>query len=233
MRVAVVIPAYQEQQHIESLVVKVKAVSGLEAIYVVDDGSVDKTADLATAAGAIVIKHEVNMGVGAALRSGFSRAQRDGADIIVVMGGDNQDNPNQISRLVKPISEEGYDLVQGSRWLAGGSTQDIPLFRRVTTKIYASILSFCTGFSFTDGTNGFRAFKVSALEVIKLDAKWLNRYELEPYILYKAVKLGLKIKEVGVTKSYFIDKGYTKMIPVVDWWRILRPIIFLKFGIKK
>ena len=228
-----IIPAYQEQAHIETVVKKVKAISSIDEAYVVDDGSSDKTAELAALAGAKVITHKVNMGVGAALRDGFAVAQKDGMNVVVVMGGDDQDNPGEIPRLLKPIIEDGYDLVQGSRWLKGGSTVDIPLFRKITTKAYAFILTICTRFRFTDGTNGFRAFKLSILEKINVKPGWLNRYELEPYLLYKAVEYRLKIKEVGVTKSYFIEKGYTKMIPVLDWWRILRPVIFLRLGIKK
>lgn len=235
MKVAVVIPAYREEAHIENVVGKVKQIAGIDRIYVVDDGSGrgDKTAQLASQAGAQVIVHEHNMGVGAALRNGFLQARKDNIDVVVVMGGDDQDNPEEIPRLLKPIIEDDYDLVQGSRWLSDGSTVNIPLFRKVTTKIYAFILSVCTGFHFTDGTNGFRAFKLSILERIDLCDRWLNRYELEPYILYKAVEFGFKVREAGVTKSYIIEKGYTKMVPFLDWWRILRPLIFLKLGIRK
>jgi dolichol-phosphate mannosyltransferase len=200
---------------------------------VVDDGSNDKTSEMAQACGAIVIKNPCNMGVGAALRNGFNRARQDKMDIIVVMGGDNQDNPLEIPLLLEPIIKDGYDFVQGSRWAKGGNTVNIPNFRRITTKIYAFIIRFCAGFPFTDGTNGFRAFRTDILNKIDLNAEWLNHYELEPYLLYKSVKLGFKVREVGVTKSYFVEKGYTKMIPLLDWWRILRPVIFLKLGIKK
>ena len=233
MSVAVVIPAYQEEKHIGNVVNGLKSISCVEAIYLIDDGSTDKTGDLALKAGAVVIRHPFNMGVGAALRDGFVRAQKDKMDIIVVMGGDEQDNPCEIPQLLRPIIEQDYDLVQGSRWLSEGKTVNIPLFRRFTTKLYAFILRVCTGFPFTDGTNGFRAFRTHILEKIDIRDEWLNRYELEPYLLYKAVKLGLKIKEVAVTKSYSIKDGYTKMIPILDWWRILRPTIFLKLRIKK
>lgn len=233
MLVGVVIPAYHEENHIETVVKGVKAISGIAAVYVVDDGSIDKTADMAKACGAIVIKHDVNMGVGAALRDGFKQARQDKMDIIVVMGGDNQDDPREIPLLLEPIIKDDYDFVQGSRWTKGGNTVNIPHFRRVTTKIYAFIIGCCTGFPFTDGTNGFRAFRANILDKIDFNAKWLERYELEPYLLYKSIKLGFKVREVGVTKSYFIEKGYTKMVPLLDWWRILRPVVFLKLGIKK
>ena len=233
MNIAVIIPAYNEEAHIEHVVREVKKIARINRIYVVDDGSSDKTALLAAQTGAMVITQPCNMGVGAALRAGFKKAREDGFETAVVMGGDDQDDPRQIERLIDPIVNDGYDIVQGSRWAAGGNTVDIPYFRRVTTKAYALILRLCTGFYFTDGTNGFRAIRLTVFDKISLDAAWLNRYELEPYILYKAVEFGFKIKEAAVTKSYRIKKGYTKMVPFLDWWRILRPVIFLRFGIKK
>ena len=233
MKIAVVIPAWQEEIHIKTVVEGVKKIPEVNTVYVVDDGSTDKTAQLATEAGAVAIRQPQNMGVGAALRTGYLQAQQDGADIVVTMGGDDQDMPEQIPRVLQPILEQDYDLVQGSRWLAGGATIDIPLFRRITTKTYAIVLRLASGFPFTDGTNGFRAFRTNLVSKINLNQEWLNHYELEPYILYNAVKLGLKVKEVPVTKRYHIKRGYSKMVPLLDWWRILRPIIFLRLGIKK
>lgn len=233
MLTAVVIPAYEEEKHIKTVVEGAKTVKDIAAVYVVDDGSRDRTGELAEKAGAVVIKHKYNMGVGAALRDGFIRARQDNIDIIVVMAGDNQDDASQINLLLAPIVKDGYDFVQGSRWYKGGNTVNIPFFRRAGTKLYAFVIRLCTGFPFTDGTNGFRAFRASILDKIDLSPQWLNRYELEPYLLYKAVKFGFKVREAGVTKRYFVKEGYTKMVPILDWWRILRPVIFLKLGLKK
>jgi len=234
MKIAVVIPAYNEESHIENVVKGIKNVSIVDAIYVIDDGSTDKTAEIAQNVGAIVIKHEKNMGVGASIRDGFIRAKADSADIIAVMGGDDQDPPEQIPRVVKPIIEEGYDLVQGSRWFRGGEVENIPLFRRITTKAYGVFIRLFTGFPFTDGTNGFRAVRSSFLDKINLNQEWLNHYELEPYLLCEAVRIDRsKVKEAPVTKRYFKEKGYTKMVPLRDWWRISKPVIYLRLGIKK
>lgn len=234
MKIAVIIPAYNEESHIENVVKGIKNVSIVDAVYVIDDGSTDKTAEIAQNIGVIVIKHEKNMGVGASIRDGFIRAKTDGADIIAVMGGDDQDPPEQIPRVVKPIIEGGYDLVQGSRWLKGGEVKNIPLFRRVTTKAYGVFIRLFTGFPFTDGTNGFRAVRSSFLDKINLNQEWLDHYELEPYLLCEAVRIDRsKVKETPVTKRYFKEKGYTKMVPLRDWWRISKPVIYLRLGIKK
>ena len=88
----------------------------------------------------------------------------------------------------------------------------------------------------TDTTNGFRALRLSLFkdERINIDQEWLNTYELEPYLLFKAIQLGYKVTEVPVTKIYPPKKlGYTKMRPIVGWWSILKPIFYLGLGIKR
>ena len=80
------------------------------------------------------------------------------------------------------------------------------------------------------------AFRLSLFDDTRIDIQqdWLGQYELEPYIFYKALRLGYKVKEVPVTKIYPPwQKGYTKMKPITGWWSILRPIVFLGLGIKK
>ena len=93
-----------------------------------------------------------------------------------------------------------------------------------------------TRFPITDGTNGFRALRLSMLETPGMDIhqKWLDKYELEPYLYYKSIELGLNVTEVPVTKRYPKGKvGYTKMVPFLDWWSIIRPLVYLRLGIKK
>jgi dolichol-phosphate mannosyltransferase len=88
----------------------------------------------------------------------------------------------------------------------------------------------------TDSTNGFRGIRTDMVKDgrINLDQKWLDQYELEPYLFYKAIKCGFKVKEVPVAKIYpSKEEGYTKMKPFVGWWSILRPLIYLACGIKK
>jgi dolichol-phosphate mannosyltransferase len=229
-----ILPALNEEGKVGRVVWGAK--DFVDEVLVVDDGSVDNTGEEARRQGATLIRHPLNMGVGAAIRTGIKYALSKGYEVIVIMGADDQDIPDEMPRLIKPIIDNGYDLVQGSRRLYGKRVVNMPLFRRITTKIYSSIFRILTGFKITDGTNGYRAIKASLFEDkrIEIDQDWLNRYELEPYILYKAVRLGYRVKEVPVTKIYHQgDVGYTKMIPILDWWSILRPIIYLRFGIKR
>jgi dolichol-phosphate mannosyltransferase len=88
----------------------------------------------------------------------------------------------------------------------------------------------------TESTNGFRAFKTDVLRDPRIDWRqaWLDRYELEPYLMLKAIRLGYRHVEVPVTKIYpRHELGYTKMRPVIDWWSILRPVIYLGLGLKR
>ena len=195
----------------------------------------DNTALEAKDSGATVISHRRNMGAGAAIRTGIDYALKNRYDIAAVMGGDNQDNPSEIKRLLLPILDSDFDFVQGSRYMAGGKRVNIPLFRWITTGIYSLLFKIIIRFPVSDGTNGFRAFKLSIFKNKKINIwkPWLNRYELEPYIFYKAIECSFKVTEAPVTKSYPRGKkGFSKMIPVLDWWSILKPIILLRLRLK-
>jgi dolichol-phosphate mannosyltransferase len=209
----------------------------VETTVVVDDGSTDATADYAEGAGAIVIRAGRNRGVGAAIRSGIDYAIEHGYEIVVVVSGGGKTPPEQIPRLVEPIVRGEAELVQGSRYLEGGEFLRMPLRRRLGTRAYTFLFSLFCLHRVTDASSGFRAIKLSLLadRRINLWQDWLDRYELEPYLLFKALRLGHKVKEVPVTIEYPETDGiaYTKMRALVDWWKIFRPILFLGLGIKK
>ena len=237
-RILLILPAYNEAGKIERVVDKTRQSVGdmIDTILVVDDGSSDGTADRARRHGAKVIRHRRNSGVGAAIRTGIEYALKNKFSICVVMGGDDQDNPAEIPRVVRPIMEDHFVFVQGSRYVAGGERVNIPMFRWVTTAVYTLFFQVLTKFPVSDGTNGFRAFRTSIFEdkSINLWQAWLDKYELEPYLLYKVIERGLPVAEAPVTKRYPTrDVGYTKMIPGLDWWSILRPLIYLRLGIRR
>jgi dolichol-phosphate mannosyltransferase len=206
-------------------------------LIVMDDGSSDGSLDdVDTAFGVGVLRHARNRGVGAAMKTAFTYALQNGYEIFVAVAGNNKDDPTQIDRLLEPILKNGYDFVQGSRFLAGGYYGEMPTYRIFATKLaHPLLLSLVAGKRITESTNGFRAFRLALLRDERIDWRqaWLDRYELEPYLLYKAVKLGYKHTEVPVTKIYPPRRlGYTKMKPIVGWWSILRPIIYLGLGLK-
>ncbi len=229
------LPAYNEERYIGKVVRSNLARPEVNAVYVVDDGSRDRTAVRARRAGARVIVQPRNRGVGAALRTGYFAARRAGFDTLVTMGADDQDNPGEIPRLLARLAQ-GYDFVQGSRWLKAGRVVNIPLFRRVTTIGYSLIFTVLTGRRITDGTNGFRAFRTRVLAGLNLDQRWLDTYELEPYLYWHVIKLGYRVGEEPVTKRYpRARKGYhyTKMRAFRDWWRILRPLVLLALRLRR
>jgi len=215
-------------------------VYGQVEYLIVDDASDDGTSEMIQSyheCGVKTIKHKLRMGVGAAIRTAINYATEREFDILVIMAGNDKDNPDEIPVLLKPIIEQGYDLVQGSRYLEEGSIGgEMPLYRKWATRLHPLIFSSLTKKKITDSTNGFRAMKISMLKDarINLNQDWLNQYELEPYILFKAVKLEFKVTEAPVTKIYPPKKlGYTKMKPIVGWWSILRPLFLLGLGLKK
>ena len=214
----------------------------LQADYlIVDDGSHDGTTEMIASykdRGVMSVKHPQRLGVGAAIRTGIEYAQAHAYDIIVIMAGNDKDDPQEIPQLLGPILRENYDLVQGSRYLGKiGSVGQMPFYRKFATRLYSLVFSLFTGRLLTDTTNGFRAIRLGIFkdERINLKQEWLDTYELEPYILWKVITLGYKFKEVFVTKIYPPKKmgGYTKMVPFVSWWSILRPLFYLRLGIKK
>jgi len=208
----------------------------VDSILVIDDGSTDTTAEEAKRFGADVISFGTIQGAGAAVRRAIEHAIANGFDIIVILAGNNKDAPEEIIRLVSPIVDEGYDFVQGSRFLPGGHYGNMPYYRNIATRIHPIIFSIVTGKRITDSTNGFRAFRISLFKDprINLWQDWLNEYELEPYLYYKVIKCGYKTTEVPVTKVYPPKQlGYTKMKPITGWWSILRPLILLPLGLKR
>lgn len=207
---------------------------------VVDDASDDGTTDMIrnfAAQGVGTIRHDARQGVGAAIRTAIKHARQKHYDVLVIMAGNNKDDPEEIPRLTGPIFEEGFDFVQGSRYLGNTRTGgDMPFYRKIATRLHPWLMSLITGGQVTDSTNGFRAFRLTIFDhpQIDIDQPWLEQYELEPYLLYKAIKLGFRFTEAPVTKIYPSRKaGYTKMRPLTGWWSILRPLIFLGLGIKK
>lgn len=232
-RVAVVVPAFDEAGKIGEVVRKVPRRLA-SCVIVVDDCSRDSTAEEARMAGAErVIRHQVNRGVGAAIRTGLFAARDAGFEHAAILSGDDQHEPAELERVLPPLFGGEADLVQGSRWLPGGATPGIPLDRRWLTRVYPLLFRIASGAPCTDGTNGFRAFRLALLDDprIRLDQRWLDRYELEPYLLYQAVRCGYRVREVPVTVRYH-SRGTTKMRPLRDGWRILRPLVFLRLGVR-
>jgi len=202
----------------------------------VDDGSSDGTADVARHEGARVESLGAVLGVGSAIRQGYRIARAEGCDIAVVIAGNNKDSPEEIDRPLDPICDGGHDFVMGSRYVDGGvHGGEMPLYRKLATRLPPFLVGLVCGRRITESTNGYRAIALSVLDDrrIDLDQSWLDHYELEVYLLIKLLRLGYRTCEVPVSKIYPPKElGRTKMRPVIDWWKMLRPIIFVGMGLR-
>ncbi len=231
--IAVILPALNEAGKIGRAVSRIPRPL-VDDVIVVDDGSTDSTAAEAEAAGARVLRHPVNRGVGAAIRTGIDWGQEHRVALTGIMAGDDQDDPNELIRLAEAIVDRGCEFVQGSRYLPGGTRLHQPLSRTVMTIGYSVMFSAVTLRRITDATNGFKLFRTEICRDWPLQQSWLDRYELEPYLLYQAIRRGCRVCEVPVTKYYPPDRsvGYTKMKAYRDWWRIIRPMLLLTLRLR-
>ena len=235
--------AYNEEVKLKNVIERFlnSRMRGTVDYMIVDDGSDDGTTAMIAGyaqRGVKTVKHPRRSGVGAAIRTAVHYGRDQHYDVLVIMAGNDKDNPEEIPFLIQPVIEEGFDLVQGSRYLDKvGSGGDMPFYRKLATRLHPLLFSLLSGRRVTDTTNGFRAMRLKLFDDprINLNQAWLNTYELEPYILWKTVTLGYKFKEAFVTKIYPSKRlgRYTKMVPFVSWWSILKPLFYLKLGIKK
>ena len=184
-----------------------------------------------------IISHEERKGIGHAIRMGLRYALSRKYKVAVIMAGNKKDDPSEIRRLLTPIVEKGYDYVQGSRFLPGGTSPRNPFFRKLFSRLYPFIWTFITKTRCTDVTNGFRAYRLSLFSDsrININQRWLDSYQLEYYLHFKVLTLGYRVKEVSVSKTYPHSRrgGYTEISLFRDWWSILGPLIYLTLGVKK
>ncbi len=231
-RVAAVLPLFNEGPAAAALVRRMPACVAMT--FVVDDGSTDDGAELAEAEGGRVIRLGTNQGIGAAIRTGLDAARAAGCDVAVVMAASGKDRPEEIPLLLARI-EAGYDYVQGSRFMSGGRSVNLPLVRGLLIHGFTLMFRILTGFNGTDVTNGFRAYRLSLLDDarVRVHQSWLDRYELEYYVHWKAITLGYRVCEVPVSKTYPARrKNYSKIRPVIDWWHMVRPALLLALHLR-
>jgi dolichol-phosphate mannosyltransferase len=233
--VAVVIPALNERGKIGRVLDKLPRDGRFEAI-VVDDGSDDGTGDEAREHGAdLVIRHERRMGVGAAIRDGWKAGLERDRPYLALLSGDDQHEPGELVRTLDALLARNADYAQGSLWRKGGRVEGPTGGRGFGTRFYSMVFSVLAFRHVTDATNGFRLFRSEILRDprIDIDQEWLTSYDLEPYVLYKAIRRGYRVIEVPCTVRYHAREGYTKMRGLRDWWRLFRPALLLRTGIKR
>ena len=204
-------------------------------VLVVDDGSTDGSTQTARAVGLTVLAHNTNRGVGAAIRTAITYARAQGYEFMVVMAGNGKMLPAEIPRLTEPLLAGQADYVQGSRYLAGGRAPNLPLFRRVMIHLFTRLVNAVSDFRGTDVTCGFRAYRLSVLDLpgVNLEQLWLDHYEMEYYIHHHVLRARLRVVEVPISMVYPDGgKDYSKIRPFRGWWSMVRPWILLKLHLK-
>jgi dolichol-phosphate mannosyltransferase len=233
--VAVIIPALNEAGKIGRVLDRFPRDGRFEAI-VVDDGSSDGTGDEAREHGAdLVIRHDVRGGVGAAIRDGWAAGISRRRPYLALLSGDDQHEPGELVAALDTLLREHADYVQGSRWMPGGKIVGMVTSRQMGTRIYSFVFSILALRWVTDATNGFRILRTEILAdpKVNIDQPWLMSYELEPYVLYKTIRRGYRVIEVPVTVRYHASEGFTHMRGLRDWWRLFRPAVLLRLGVKQ
>lgn len=163
-RVFVVVPAYNESAAVGGVIGDLK--TEFPDVVVVDDGSRDRTSAEAARAGAVVLRHVINRGQGAALQTGIEYALRAGADVVVTFDADGQHRVEDVHRLVAALRSSGADVAIGSRFLDLRSS--VPLLRRLMLRAAAFFMRLVSGVALTDAHNGLRAVTRRAAEKIHL-----------------------------------------------------------------
>lgn len=213
MKTITIIPAYNEEKTIKNVALAALKYSD---VLVVDDGSTDHTAELVRESGAKLIEHENNQGKGAAIKTGLEIALKHAYEVMVVMDGDGQHDPQYIPLLASSIKKNHITI--GSRFKKHFPT-NMTLHRRWSNYLTTAILRLITGYELTDSQSGFRAISPDAARIL-IDITYKD-YVFESESLYQAYKNNMRVGEKAVTCSYMGEKSY------ISWLNVLNYIIFV------
>ncbi len=242
MKSLVIIPVYKEADKVGKVLERFEQGFIDQVCLVVDSPDSKLLDEIRDAVGQAsvpvsIIQNPERKGIGHAIKQGYKYAFSHDCDLLVVMAGNGKDDPKEIPRVTQPILEQGYDYVQGSRFLPGGRRERNPFLRGIFSRLFPILWTWSVGVRCTDVTNGFRAYKVSILRdpAVNVWQGWLDGYQLEYYLHFKALTLGYKFIERPVSKVYPTERrgGYTKISPLRDWWQIVGPLVLLKLGARR
>ena len=205
------IPAFQAAATISGVVARTRKTIPAADVVIVNDGSTDGAAayDLP---GTTLIRHERNLGKGAALRTGIREAIRQKAEVIVTVDADGQHPPEEIPRLVRVIANSRADLVLGARSRSGA----MPMSRRLTNWLSATLATRIGRQQVPDAQTGFRAFTRDVAERVQPAG---DRYEYEANFLLDALRRGCRVSSVEVPTIYGVPSHFR---PWSDTWRMAR-----------
>ncbi len=210
LKAVAAIPCYNTERFIGDVVSKARR--QVKQVIVVDDGSHDNTTEAARAAGATVINHRVNRGYGESIKSCFEAARANAADILAILDGDGQHNPENLPRVLAPVIDGEADLVIGSRFLQPAQLTELvnmPRYRKFGINVITFLYNFGSKTKVSDAQSGFRAYNRKVVETLNLSEKGMS---VSIEILVKARKKGFVIKEVPISCTYFSSKLNIKAI---------------------
>lgn len=189
-----VVPAWNEEKTIGDVLDGLR--SRVDRVVVVDDGSADRTSEIARGRGADVVRHSVNRGLGAALGTGIRAALNAGADVIVTFDADGQHDPADVPAVVAPVLDGKADLVIGTRL---ADPRGMPLVRRLANQTGNLVTWTLFGARTSDSQSGFRALSRRAAGAVEIKT---DRMEVSSEIIVEAHRLGLRIAEVPIHSRY-------------------------------
>ncbi len=217
MKTILVLPVYNEEKHIAQIVREAKLY--VDEIIVVDDGSGDRSQALAKEAGALALRHPINLGKACALKTGCEAAVRRNADILILMDSDGQHLPEDLPRFIKALKAKEADLVIGVR--AGGDK--MPFLRKGGNRMLEIMARLLFGLGAKDIQSGYRGFRVENYPLLRWSSKG---YHADAEITIRAIKHRLKCKEIFI-KTIYNDphKGMT----ILDGLGLIVQILIWKF----
>ncbi len=227
MKITIGIPAFNEEKNIEKIIKKLNQIT--DSIIVCDDGSFDSTYENAERLGAIMIKHEKNLGYGAAIHSIFKKSVEIGSDVLVTFDADGQHRIEDISDVLKPIKNNDADIVIGSRFL--GNNSNVPNYRKFGIKVITQVTNSSIKTKLTDSQSGFRAYNKKVLLEINPSEIGMG---ISTEILIKASSKNLRIIEVPIKILYEgktsthnpISHGTSVLISTIKYTSIEHPLKF-------
>jgi glycosyltransferase involved in cell wall biosynthesis len=221
MKVFALIPALNAETTIGDVVRD--AVPHVESVVVVDDGSTDRTGDVSRASGAIVLRHEVNQGKGASLKTGFRYAIENGYDGVVTLDADGQHLPSEIPKILRAHEESGADLVIGGRAHLFGEM--LPR-RRIANRFSAWTIAMCAGTRVTDSQSGFRFYSTKLLRAVKLHT---DGFDMESEVIVRAGRGGFGIMTTPISLGFIDGISTSHYKPLKDTVRIAWTVIRARF----
>ena len=227
MKIAIGIPAYNEEKNIAATIIKLGKIT--QNIIVCDDGSNDLTSEIAEKLKVVVVKHRKNLGYGAAIKTIFNTARDMDVDILITFDGDGQHRVEDIEKIILPLKEDKADIVIGSRFLE--KVENIPKYRKIGIKAITSLTNINTKSKISDAQSGFRGYSKKVIKNLIPSDFGMG---ISTEILIKASKLNFRIIEVPIVVLYNgdtsthdpVSHGISVILSTMKYTSIERPLTF-------